>query len=591
MGITDVIRGDDHLSNTPKQLLVLEALGADAAALRPPAAPARARRQEALEAPRRRLGAGAARRRLPAGGAAQLPRAARLGRRRRPDDPLDPGADRAVLDRAGRALVGDLRRAQAALAQRPLHARAAARPTTSRRPRRSSSAPATRRPPPTASGSPPPARSRRRRRRRSTELWPLIAFLFEPPVDDPKAWSKVMERDGVAAALAARARGPARRGALRRGRRSRRVLGAVVERLRSQAARRLPAAAGGDHRHARSRPGSSNRSPSSGRERSIGAGRGGVSTPARAAPASASRRAKQARSAADLRGERCAPRARKRLDERADPRSQATKAASRAKSGERRARRRRTPPCRRVRRGHRDAGALGGAPAPGRPLRAPGALAGRRRRGDRGRHGAGDRGHARRQQRRGPLGPHRRASARRSSTWTPTASARSPTGLETYDVLEQPGPASLAPRALPPPRGRGADRRRADRRDGAAAAARRARRRRAAARRRQAGARRALRRRAARSSARGEPPEERARRERRELGIDHALVGAVLVRRWGLPPIVASAVERHHAADATGHAAAIRLADLVVHHAAGDPVSAEAMRDDRRPRSRSTRTG
>jgi glutamyl-tRNA synthetase len=30
MGITDVVRGDDHLSNTPKQLLVLEALGYDA---------------------------------------------------------------------------------------------------------------------------------------------------------------------------------------------------------------------------------------------------------------------------------------------------------------------------------------------------------------------------------------------------------------------------------------------------------------------------------------------------------------------------------------------------------------------------------
>ena len=29
MGITDVIRGDDHLSNTPKQLLVLEALGGE----------------------------------------------------------------------------------------------------------------------------------------------------------------------------------------------------------------------------------------------------------------------------------------------------------------------------------------------------------------------------------------------------------------------------------------------------------------------------------------------------------------------------------------------------------------------------------
>ena len=30
MGITHVVRGDDHLSNTPRQLLVLDALGADA---------------------------------------------------------------------------------------------------------------------------------------------------------------------------------------------------------------------------------------------------------------------------------------------------------------------------------------------------------------------------------------------------------------------------------------------------------------------------------------------------------------------------------------------------------------------------------
>ncbi|HEU4737429.1 MAG TPA: glutamate--tRNA ligase family protein, partial [Solirubrobacterales bacterium] len=30
MGVTDVVRGDDHLSNTPKQLLVLEALGYEA---------------------------------------------------------------------------------------------------------------------------------------------------------------------------------------------------------------------------------------------------------------------------------------------------------------------------------------------------------------------------------------------------------------------------------------------------------------------------------------------------------------------------------------------------------------------------------
>ena len=78
-GITHVIRGEDHLSNTPKQLLVLEALGAAAADLRAPAAAARPRRQEALQAPRRRVGAGAARRRLPARGGAQLPRAARAG--------------------------------------------------------------------------------------------------------------------------------------------------------------------------------------------------------------------------------------------------------------------------------------------------------------------------------------------------------------------------------------------------------------------------------------------------------------------------------------------------------------------------------
>ena len=79
-GITHVVRGADHYSNTPKQMLVLEALGRRAAGLRAPAAAARARRQEALQAPRRRVRAGAARRRLPARGGAQLPRAARLGR-------------------------------------------------------------------------------------------------------------------------------------------------------------------------------------------------------------------------------------------------------------------------------------------------------------------------------------------------------------------------------------------------------------------------------------------------------------------------------------------------------------------------------
>ena len=57
------------------------------ARLRPSAAAARARRQEARQAPRRHVGAGPARRRLPAGGGPELPRAARLGLRRGDDLP------------------------------------------------------------------------------------------------------------------------------------------------------------------------------------------------------------------------------------------------------------------------------------------------------------------------------------------------------------------------------------------------------------------------------------------------------------------------------------------------------------------------
>ncbi|MEO8093031.1 MAG: HDOD domain-containing protein [bacterium] len=76
---------------------------------------------------------------------------------------------------------------------------------------------------------------------------------------------------------------------------------------------------------------------------------------------------------------------------------------------------------------------------------------------------------------------------------------------------------------------------------------------------------------------RKECPDERLRREHRELGIDHALVGAVLVRRWGLKPAISTTVERHHSPEAGGHAAAVRLADAIVHHAAGDPVSADVL--------------
>ncbi len=72
-------------------------------------------------------------------------------------------------------------------------------------------------------------------------------------------------------------------------------------------------------------------------------------------------------------------------------------------------------------------------------------------------------------------------------------------------------------------------------------------------------------------------PEERIHRERRELGVDHALVGGVLARRWGLPKAVASIIERHHSEDATGEAAFVRLADMLAHYAQGGSVSPQEL--------------
>jgi putative nucleotidyltransferase with HDIG domain len=72
-------------------------------------------------------------------------------------------------------------------------------------------------------------------------------------------------------------------------------------------------------------------------------------------------------------------------------------------------------------------------------------------------------------------------------------------------------------------------------------------------------------------------PEERVMRERRELGVDHGVVGGVLARRWGLPNRLATAIERHHSEDGGDEATIVRLADMLAHYGQGRPVDPNEM--------------
>jgi glutamyl-tRNA synthetase len=200
MGITDVIRGDDHLSNTPKQLLVLEALGAE---------PPRYAHLPLLHGPdgkklSKRHGAASVQE-LRAGG--YLPAALRnylalLGWGAEDDETIlstpelveqfsieRVGRSSAIFDerklrwlngRYMRSLpVDDYVEAAAAELEREGHVEAAA----DREPLAAACAIA------------------QEKAQTLTELWPLIRFVFEEPVEDPKAWEKVMGRDGVGEAL------------------------------------------------------------------------------------------------------------------------------------------------------------------------------------------------------------------------------------------------------------------------------------------------------------------------------------------------------------------------------------------------------
>jgi putative nucleotidyltransferase with HDIG domain len=77
----------------------------------------------------------------------------------------------------------------------------------------------------------------------------------------------------------------------------------------------------------------------------------------------------------------------------------------------------------------------------------------------------------------------------------------------------------------------------------------------------------------------GRTPEQRLREERDQLGIDHALVGGVLARRWNVPQRIAVAIERHHAEDAEGFAAILATADMVAHYSQGEAVTPERLRE------------
>jgi len=72
------------------------------------------------------------------------------------------------------------------------------------------------------------------------------------------------------------------------------------------------------------------------------------------------------------------------------------------------------------------------------------------------------------------------------------------------------------------------------------------------------------------------PPGDRAARERRALGVDHAGLGAIALSRAGVPRRITAAVERHHADDADGAAAIVRLANMLAHEARGDAIEAKS---------------
>jgi len=196
MGITEVIRGDDHLSNTPKQLLVLRALGVE---------PPRYAHVPLLHGPdgkklSKRHGAASVQELRDAG---YLPEAVRnyvalLGWGTGDDEtllsteelikrfrPEDVGRSSAVFDEKKLRWMNGRYMREMDLDQ---YTRTVAE----------------------LNGREPDEKLRagceiaQEKAQMVTEVWPLIRFLFEPPVEDEKAWRKTMKAHAPEALTAAR---------------------------------------------------------------------------------------------------------------------------------------------------------------------------------------------------------------------------------------------------------------------------------------------------------------------------------------------------------------------------------------------------
>jgi glutamyl-tRNA synthetase len=194
MGITEVVRGDDHLSNTPKQLLVLEALGFE---------PPRYAHLPLLHGPdgrklSKRHGAASVQELREAG---YLPDAVRNYLALLGWGTDDDATVISTADLVERFRVEDVGRAAAIFDEKKLrwlngrymrgmpfeeYVGVVARHL----------------------GREPDERLRaacgivQEKAQTLAEVWPLVGFLFEPPVEDEKAWRKTM-KDGAREALEA----------------------------------------------------------------------------------------------------------------------------------------------------------------------------------------------------------------------------------------------------------------------------------------------------------------------------------------------------------------------------------------------------